>query len=251
MKRNISLKLIGAAAMSLLLLFAFAATASAASSAAYNGSYAGSLFGFYPNDGSSGTGLFPDLQNLMPGGSYSQTVTVTNSSYEQANLYLRGEPDSATVPADLLSKVTFKVTDETGKVIVPEGTPMAAAWPSGGTGTNTGTYAYLGTFTNGTTRTLTVTLSVPAALGNAYQNAKGVVKWVFQADVYEPYNPPSSPTPTSTIPLGPGITIETGTGTKIPLSPGTGDDTNYLLWGAGCVALAVVLAVLIHKRRKA
>lgn len=246
MKRNFGPKLIAAAAV-LMLLFALPAAAYAAnSSVTYNG-YAGSYFGFAPDSGT--TGLFPDLQGLMPGGTYTQTITVSNTYNQQVNLYLRGEPISGG-ELDLLNQLTFEVKLD-GVTIQQAGTPAAAAWPENGATTNsTAKFIYLGTFTTNASKTLTVLMTVPASLGNDYQNAQGKVKWVFQADVYVPYNPPGNPTPIPTIPLNPGITIETG-GNTIPLSPGTGDNTNFLLWGAGAVVLAVGLAVLIYKRRKA
>lgn len=249
MKRNFYPKLIAAAA-ALLLLFALPAAAYAADASV---KYVGSYFGFAPDDGSTGgNGLFlENFQNMMPGGTYTQTVTISNTSGNQINVYLRGDPGTESV-AGLLKLVTFSIADQNGTLVAD--TQTAKSWPDNGYTTNsTEKYLSLGTFYSGDTRTLTVTLNVPASMGNEYQDAKGTVKWVFQADVYEPYNPPvNTPTPTTTIPLNPGITITTGGGTQIPLSPGTGDTTNFLLWGAGAVVLAAgLVALIVVRRRKA
>lgn len=249
MKRITSLKRTATAIAALLLLFAFAATAHAAdASATYYGTYAGSLFGFAPDDG-TGSGLFPDLQNMMPGGTYTQKIKVSNPSGQRVELFLRGEAVSESV-AGLLNKITFEVKNESGTVLVPESS-VSSPWPSNGLQTNAGTFLHLGRFYPGDAQTLTVTLKVPASLDNTYQNAVGKVKWVFQADVYVPDDDDDDDRPrrTPTIPLGPGpiITIDEN---QIPLSPGTGDDTNLLLWGGLFVVFTTVLVVLLlHKRR--
>ena len=246
MKRMISLKRTGTAMLCLLLLFAFAATAHAAdSSATYNGSYAGSLFGFAPDDG-SGSGLFPDFQNMMPGGVYTQKIKISNPSYERIELFLRGEAVSESV-AGLLNKITFEVKNENGTVLVPEGSAISP-WPDNGLQTNAGKFLHLGRFYSGDTQTLTVTMKVPASLDNTYQNAVGKVKWVFQADVYVP-DDDDDDDDDPRIPLGPGPVI-TINDNQIPLSPGTGDTSNLLLWGGLFVVFGAALAVLLlHKRR--
>lgn len=246
MKRITSLKRTATAIAALLLLFAFAATAHAAdASATYNGTYAGSLFGFAPDSGSA-SGLFPDFQNMMPGGTYTQKVKVSNPSSQRVELFLRGEAVSESV-AGLLNNVTLEIRDENGNVLAPEST-AASPWPSTGITTNAGKFIHLGRFYSGDSIVLTVTLKVHENLGNDYKDASGQVKWVFQADVYVPDDGGGDDGPR--IPLGPGpvITINEN---QIPLSPGTGDDANLLLWGGLFVVFAVLLVVLlVHKRRR-
>lgn len=250
MKRITSLKRPATAIAALLLLFAFAATAHAAdASATYNGTYAGSLFGFAPDSGSV-SGLFPDLQNMMPGGTYTQKVKVSNPSSQRVELFLRGEAVSESV-AGLLNNVTLEIKDENGNVLAPESS-AASPWPGTGIDTNAGKFIHLGRFYSGDSIVLTVILKVPEDLGNAYKGASGQVKWVFQADVYVPDDGggDDGPRRTPSIPLGPGpvITINEN---QIPLSPGTGDDANLLLWGGLFVVFAVLLVVLlVHKRRR-
>ena len=94
MKRIYSLKRIGTVALGFLLLFALASTAMAADSSTVTFYGRTSLFGFNPADGSA-TGLFNNLQGLMPGGVYTQTITVKNEYSRRTDIYLRGEPKSA------------------------------------------------------------------------------------------------------------------------------------------------------------
>ncbi len=250
MKRIRSLKIFATAAISLLLLFSLAATASAAdpSRVTYTG-YAGSLYGFVPDDGTAGNGLFPELQNLMPGGTYTQEIKVRNNSGERIELFLRGREASQNTEIGhaLLDRVTFSLTGPDG-TIVGAGTPAGAPWPGNGNDT----FYHLGRFYTGQEVTLTLTMKVPADLDNSFKNAAGKVDWTFQADVYVPDDDDDDNRPrrTPSIPLGPGVVI-TVDDNQIPLSPGTGDDTNLLLWGGLFVAFATVLVVLLlHKRRK-
>lgn len=243
MKRIYSLKRIGTVALSFLLLFALASTALAADSSTVTFYGRTSLFGFNPADGSA-TGLFNNLQGLMPGGVYTQTIRVKNAYSQRTDIYLRGEPKGATpTGTDLLSKIKFTLSDEDG-VIVDEGT-IGRTWPTSGTSHDSEEYIDLGRFYEDDDVTLTLKLTVPADLGNEYQNAKGTVEWTFLANVYVPNDHPHNPD----IPLSPPeIIIDNGQ--QIPLSPGTGDNTNLYLWAGGFVVLSLGLAVLIAKKRK-
>ncbi len=245
MKQRFSLKRTGTVIIGVLLLFSFAATAYAAdASATYNGSYAGTLFGFAPDD-NSGTGLFPNFQNMMPGETYTQKVTVSNASYERIELFLKGEPVNES-KAGLFDKVTMEIRKQDGTLLVSE--RVSSAWPQNGVTTNAGTFLHLGRFYAGDVETLTVTMKLPADLNNDYMDAVGKVNWVFQADVYVPYDG-GDDDDGPRIPLGPGATITINENT-IPLSPGTGDHANLLLWGGLFVVFAILLAVLLYKRRK-
>ena len=242
MKQAFSLKRTGAAIIGLLLLFSFAATAYAAdASATYNGSYVGTLFSFAPNDG---TGLFPNFQNMMPGETYTQNVTVSNASYERIELFLKGEPVSES-KAGLFDKITMEIRKQDGTLLVSE--RVSSAWPQNGVATNAGTFLYLGRFSAGDAETLTVTMKLPVDLNNDYMDAVGKVNWVFQADVYMPDDGGDNDGPR--LPLGPGAAITINENT-IPLSPGTGDHANMLLWGGLFVVFAILFAVLLYKRRK-
>ncbi len=251
MKRYSSLKRIITAALSLLLLFALAAPASAADSEVrFNGP--SSLFGFVPNDGSA-TGLFNNLQGLMPGGTYEQEITIKNPSDRRVEIYLRGEPLNASQEGvNLLSKVKFTLEDEDGTVLVSDAsdTSMQNIWPTSGTNTGDGVFIHLGRFYSGDSMDLTLKLEIPADLDNSYQNASGTVRWTFQADVYRRDNDDDDDDDDDDdIPLGPPVII-IDDGQQIPLSPGTGDDTNLYIWAGGFIVLAGALSVLIAKRRK-
>ncbi len=254
MKRNFSLKNMGAAVLAVMLLFCIAAPALAASSATYKGP--ATLFGFVPDDGSV-SGLFNNLKGLMPGGTYTQQITVDNTSGTRVDIYLRGEaiapPVQTIAPQamltssanDLLDRITFKLKD--GSSTIAEGA-LSSAWPASGSGINTnkGKFIRLGTFYSGTQKALTLELSVPSDLGNDYKDAVGKVRWIFQADVYQGGGGGDEYPP---IPLGPPtITVD---GQRIPLAPGTGDSVNMLmyLFAGGLILFALVLAVKISKRQ--
>lgn len=250
MKRYSSLKKIGTAALSLLLLFALAAPASAADSeVSFNGP--STLFGFVPDDGSA-TGLFNNLQGLMPGGTYEQEITIKNPSDRRVEIYLRGEPVNASQEeVDILSQVEFTLEDEDGNVLVSDAsdTSMQDIWPTSGTNTGDGVFIHLGRFYSGDEMTLTLKLKIPADLDNTYMDASGTVRWTFQADVYRRDNDDDDDDDDDDIPLNPPIII-IDDDQQIPLSPGTGDDTNLYIWAGGFIVLAGALSVLIAKRRK-
>lgn len=249
MKRYSSLKKIGTAALSLLLLFALAAPASAADSeVSFNGP--STLFGFVPDDGSA-TGLFNNLQGLMPGGTYEQEITIENPSSRRVEIYLRGEPVNASQEeVDILSQVEFTLEDEDGNVLVSDAsdTSMQDIWPTSGTNTGDGVFIHLGRFYSGDEMTLTLKLKIPADLDNNYMDASGTVRWTFQADVYR-RDDDDDDDDDDDIPLNPPIII-IDDDQQIPLSPGTGDDTNLYIWAGGFIVLAGALSVLIAKRRK-
>ncbi len=234
MKRFYSLRRICVAVMSLLLLFAFAATAYAADSAVdYNGRYASSVFGFVPTD----TDLFRNFKGLMPGDTVTQNVTIKNRSGDDIRVYLFGKPESESVD-HLLDVVKITVKDG-GTTIVSDS--ARASWPSNNT------YYNLGMLDPGETKTLVVTIELPITMGNEYQNAVGKVEWGFQVNQYDDDDDHHHHDPD--IPLGPPeIIIDDGE--QIPLSPGTGDNTNLYVWAGGFVVLSLGLAVLIAKKRK-
>ena len=255
MKIYKSLKKTGVAVLCAMLFFSITTCALAAGSKA---TYIGPapLFVFAPDDGSQ-TGLFNNLQGLMPGGTYYQQITVENTSGTRADIYLRGEaqtpepsPNQQALTGSasgLLDKITFRLLD--GSNTLASGT-LAEVWPASGLGynTNKGRFIRLGTFYSGTQKALTLELSVPGDLGNEYKDAVGKVNWIFQADVYQgdgggggdEYPP---------IPLGPPtITVD---GQRIPLAPGTGDsvNANMYLYAGGLILLALAFAVMLSKRQ--
>ncbi len=232
MKRTDSLKKFISAGLALLLLLAFPAAAFAADSAVeFNGHYASSKFGFIPSD----KDLFRNFKGLMPGDTVTQKVTITNDSRDEIRVYLFGEPEHESVK-DLLDMVKITVKVAGGATIVAD--KASAEWPS-----NT-TYYSLGWFDPGEEVDLLVTMEVPATMGNEFKKAEGVVKWGFLVHQYDDDDDDDDD---DDIPLGPGVTVN---GEKIPLSPGTGDDANLYIWAGAFVALSVVLAVLIAKRRR-
>ena len=221
---------------SLLLVFAFTATAYAADDSAvnYNGRYASSVFGFVPTD----TDLFRNFKGLMPGDVVTQNVTIKNRSGDDIRVYLFGKPESEDVEG-LLDVVKITVKDGSTTIVSDS---ARASWPSNST------YYSLGWLDPGETKTLVVTIELPITMGNVFMDAVGEVRWGFRVNQYD--NDDDDDDDDDDIPLGPPVIIIGDDGEQIPLSPGTGDDTNLYIWAGGFIVLAGALSVLIAKRRK-
>lgn len=161
------------------------------------------------------TNLFDNFQGVMPGDSLSQTIAVEtpalldgrNSS--DYNIYLTARPghtaedgESAYAHAagehnqGFYALLGIEVKDdETGEVLdlVNVGQDTRGV--------------HLGLFSqNGTTRTLTITLTLPASMDNTYRDAVAYIDWVFYAEGID-----EEPTPTTVPP-----TTTEGTTTPVP-----------------------------------
>ena len=125
-------------------------------------------FVFYPDGAWTSTDLFGDLQNLMPGDQRTETITVKNlaSDYDYIKIYLRAESDTAT--NGLLSQLTFNLSH--GEELISSDASANLA---------------LGTFYPGDETTLTLEVSAPLTLGNAYQHTQNEIKWIFTAEAYK------------------------------------------------------------------
>lgn len=131
------------------------------------------------------TDLFASFKNLLPGCARTQRIYVNNNSADNVEIFLRAESISQVrmsaeekeLVEQLLNKeAIIEITD--GKKCIYKG-PVAGNL-SGVKSTMRDNIS-LGVFPGGSTRELTVTLSLSPQMDNRYLNLTGKVKWVFTA----------------------------------------------------------------------
>lgn len=138
--------------------------------------YQDNNFIFKPGSDYSGTDLFENFKDVMPGDTLTETIEVKNDSgrSDYVTVYLKAQihdkADAAML--DFLSRLHLKVYDS-GNLIFD-----GAANETDGLTDN----VRLGTFHKGEGTTLQVELTVPIELGNEYANRIGKVDWVFLAE---------------------------------------------------------------------
>lgn len=127
-------------------------------------------FVFVPDSGD----LFQNFKGVMPGDVLEQEIIVANdkSNTFQVKIYLRAE-----VPAD--TNIDF--LDQLNLQVAGERAGVLSDAPASGAG-SLGENVLLGSLKPGDTETLHVTLAVPIALADAFQNARGEVIWTFTAE---------------------------------------------------------------------
>ena len=149
----------------LVLLFLLSGSA-LASSVTYEGG--AEKFVFLPGSELSASDLFENFKDVLPGDVLTQTVTVQNATSGKVRIYMRAEPvDDAS--RDFLSRLQLHVDCRDTAIF------DAAASETAQLTENT----LLGTFKKNGSTELTVTLTVPADLGNEYMGAIGIVPWTF------------------------------------------------------------------------
>lgn len=167
--------------LALLLMSALlCGSALAAASVKYEGG--AEKFVFLPGSEYSDSDLFESFKGVLPGDVMTQTITVKNDTDKQVRIYMRAEPD-VKLPGSLLEKNGLSVeqnrdflnmlsmTVECRDKEIFDAAPSQTAQLTSNT--------LLGTFkTNGSTE-LTVTLTVPAEIGNEYMGRIGIVPWTF------------------------------------------------------------------------
>lgn len=200
----------------LLLLAGMAVSVFAGGKVTYDGS--AQKFIFEPGSEYSPTDLFTDFKGVMPGDSITQKVNITNdvSNDVKIKLYMRSlgaHEDSVDFLSEL--KLTVKQDGQSNLFDAPaDQTAQLTDW------------VYLGTFYSGADIDLNVTLSVPADLGNEYQDAIGKLDWQFKVEE---------------------LPVEDSD----PKPPQTGDSSNLPLYFtvAGVLGLVFIM-LLIGKRRR-
>lgn len=148
----------------LLVACLLGGSALAAASVSYEGG--AEKFVFLP-----GSDLFESFKNVLPGDVLTQTITVRNDKDMQVRIYLRAEPVNQT-SEEFLSQLTLTVTCKDKEIFDAVASETAQLTKA----------TLLGTFRKNGSTDLTVTLSVPADMGNKYMSAIGVVPWTFIAE---------------------------------------------------------------------
>ena len=148
----------------LLVACLLGGSALAAASVSYEGG--AEKFVFLP-----GSDLFENFKNVLPGDVLTQTITVRNDKDMQVRIYLRAEPVNQT-SEEFLSHLTLTVTCKDKEIFDAAASETAQLTKA----------TLLGTFRKNGSTDLTVTLSVPADMGNEYMNAIGFVPWTFIAE---------------------------------------------------------------------
>ena len=192
-----------------VLLMALAAPALAAeASVSYESS--ADKFVFLPGDD-----LFLSFKGVMPGDTLTQQIAVKNAPANgvKVKIYLRAEPVDKAYEA-FLGQMKLKVVQNGSSVLFD-----AVADEQGGLSSD----VCLGTFYSGADISLTVSLSVPLAMGNEFQNSEGRIRWVFSAEE---------------------LPIE-------PDDPDTGDTANIGIFaGVFALSAAGLLTLLLLRRAK-
>lgn len=197
--------------LALLLAAALCGSAMAAAAVTYEGG--AEKFVFIPGSECSDSDLFENFKGVLPGDTLTQTIRVQNATDKQVRIYLRAEPVED-MYEDFLSQLNMVVECKDKEIFDAE--PSKTAQLTNNT--------LLGTFKKAGSTELTVTLTVPAEMGNQYMGAIGVVPWTFMVE-------------------------------EIPEDPSvhTGDWFQAGLWIGAAALLAaavIVLIVLQRKRRK-
>jgi len=196
----------------LLMLLLLAGSALAASSVTYEGG--AEKFVFLPGSSYSDSDLFENFKGVLPGDVLTQKITVQNDTDKQVRIYMRAETKGME-DRDFLSQLSMTVDCRDKEIF--DAAPSQTAQLTENT--------LLGTFKKNGSTELTVTLNVPADMGNKYMNRKGVVPWTFLVEEIE----------------------STSSGT-----PDTGDwfQTGVWISIAAVLAMAILLLVLLRRRRE-
>lgn len=209
---------------SLLLALCVIACAAVSASADQQGNvvYSGDSgnFIFQPGTDYSVTDLFPELKNLMPGDTATQTIQIRNDASKKVKIkiYMRALGAHADSAA-LLSQLQLLVEQNSDTVLFEAPADQTAQLTD---------WVYLGTMYSGGTIDLDVTINVPVELGNEFSNAVGYLDWEFMVE-----ESPVEPTD--------------------PKPPQTGDETPlglYMGIMAGSAVILVVLVILFVVKKK-
>ena len=149
-----------------LLLLLVSSTAFAAASVTFEGG--AEKFVFLPGSEYSDSDMFENFKGVLPGDVLTQEIRVENSTGKKVRIYMRAEGASE-ADAAFLSNLQLNVVSGDKEIF------EAAASETAQLTENT----LLGTFKKNGGTDLTVTLTVPAELGNDFMATSGVVPWTF------------------------------------------------------------------------
>ena len=194
-----------------MLLFLLCGSALASASVTYEGG--AEKFVFLPGSEYSDSDLFENFKGVLPGDVLTQKITVKNDTDGQVRIYMRAETEGME-DRDFLSQLSMTVECRDKEIF--DAAPSETAQLTNNT--------LLGTFkTKGSTE-LTVTLTVPATMGNAYMGRMGVVPWTFLVEEI-----PEDDTPDT------GDWFQTGVWISI----------------AAVLAAAIVMLLIVQRKRRA
>lgn len=159
--------------------------------------------------------FFANIPYMMPGDTFSDSVTLKNDSDNLVKLHFRSV---AVDDSELLDKIQLKITTEIdGKESVfYEGSLKAAALAED---------SVLASLEANSEGTFHFEIYVPHELNNEFSISSSAVKWVFSTEV-----------------------------TEVPDNPETGDDFNIILWvsmlGISLTSLALLLVLGVKDKKK-
>lgn len=197
--------------LSLLVLCGMALAEEAAGGASVTYEGRAEKFVFLPGSELSDSDLFENFKGVLPGDVLTQQIRVENSTGKKVRIYMRAEGASE-ADAAFLSNLQLNVVSGDKEIF------EAAASETAQLTENT----LLGTFKKNGGTDLTVTLTVPAELGNDFMATSGVVPWTFVVE-------------------------------EVPedKTPDTGDWFDLTLWvSIAAVLAALIIALLIVKKRR-
>lgn len=169
--------------------------------------YRKGAFSFGPGSLHYPTDLFPELKDVMPGDKVTQRVTIRHKGSKNVSIRLYIKAEGSDENADFIRQLKLSAEHRGGEILYDDGDAAKVS-----------DWTRLATLAPGGSAHLDLTLTVPADLGNGYENDLGTVVWRFKAEE---------------IPLNPD-------------SPKTGD--NIRLWLAALTASALTLAVLLRRK---
>lgn len=196
--------------LALLLVLAVLCGSAMAEEASVNYVNGAEAFVFLPGSSYSGSDMFENFKNCVPGDVRTQEITVRNYTGKQVRIYMKAEP-IAEADRAFLEQLHMTVTSKDG--VIFEAAPSETAQLT--------EYVLLGTFKYEGTTDLLVQLTIPVEMGNEHMGAIGTVPWTFMAEEL-----PDDAT------------------------PHTGDWFSMSTWLAVAAVLLAVIIVLIAVQRK-